>query len=61
MYEDSRGVMQNLLMVHLWSTRAAMIDKDATRNQDIAAAKLTPEQIAERKDCANGNRKPARR
>jgi uncharacterized protein len=48
MYDNGWGVMQNHVIAHMWfSLAAAMGDRDAARNRDIAAAKLTPPQIAE--------------
>ena len=47
MYENGWGVTQNHLMAHMWfSLAAARGDRDAATNRDIAAAKLTPAQIA---------------
>ena len=48
MYENGWGVTQNHVIAHMWFSLAAVRgDRDAARNQDIAAAKLTPAQIAE--------------
>src|SRR5215813_1146065 len=48
MYENGWGVTQNHLRAHVWfSLAAARGDRDAATNRDIAAAKLTPAQIAE--------------
>src|SRR6266849_4970708 len=48
MYDNGWGVRQNHVIAHMWfSLAAAMGDRDAARNRDIAAAKLTPAQIAE--------------
>ena len=48
MYDNGWGVTQNTVIAHMWfSLAAAMGDRDAARNRDIAAAKLTPAQIAE--------------
>jgi len=47
MYENGWGVTQNHVTAHMWfSLAAARGDRDAARNRDIAAAKLTPAQIA---------------
>jgi TPR repeat protein len=46
MYDNGWGVAQNI--AHMWfSLAAAMGDRDAARNRDIDAAKLTPAQFAE--------------
>src|SRR5229473_3381036 len=48
MYDNGWGVRQNHVIAHMWfSLAAAMGDRDAARNRDIAAAKLTPAQLAE--------------
>src|SRR5215470_8947952 len=48
MYENGWGVTRNHVIAHMWFSLAAVRgDRDAARNQDIAAAKLTPAQIAE--------------
>jgi len=48
MYDNGWGVTQNHVIAHMWfGLAAAMGERDAARNRDIAAAKLTPAQIAE--------------
>jgi len=48
MYDSGWGVTQNHVIAHMWfSLAAATGDSDAARNRDIAAAKLTPAQIAQ--------------
>jgi TPR repeat protein len=43
MYDNGCGVAQNYVMAYMWfSLAAAMGDRDAARNRDIDAAKLTP-------------------
>jgi uncharacterized protein len=53
MYENGWGVAQNYVVAHMWfSLAAAAGDGDAARNQDISAAKMTSEQIAEARRLA---------
>src|SRR6266404_7713934 len=48
MYDNGWGVAQNYVIAHMWfSLAAAMGDRDAARSQDVAAAKMTPAQLAE--------------
>ncbi len=48
MYDNGWGVAQNYVIAHMWfSLAAATGDRDAARSRDIAAAKMTPAQLAE--------------
>ena len=53
MYRDGQGVPQDYVRAHMWFNLAATKgDKDAVKNRDIAAAKMTPAQIAEAQKLA---------
>src|SRR6266849_47583 len=48
MFDNGWGVAQNHVIALMWfSLAAAMGDRDAARSRDIAAAKMTPAQLAE--------------
>lgn len=52
MYGDGRGVLQDYIQAHMWFNLAAAGSGDddremAVRNRDLAAEKMTSEQITE--------------
>ena len=48
MYDNGQGVPQYYVQAHNWyNLAAASGNKDAVKNRDIVAAKMTPAQIAE--------------
>ena len=48
-----QGVQQNYVQAHKWWNLAAVSgDKDAIKNRDIVAGKMTPPQIAEAQKLA---------
>ena len=48
MYYNGQGVPQDYVRAHMWFNLSASTgDEDAIENRDIAANKMTPEQIAE--------------
>ena len=62
MYATGQGVLQNNVQAHMWFNIAALKgDKDAVKNRDIAASKMTTEQIAQAqrlaKECQARNYK----
>ena len=62
MYATGQGVLQNNVQAHMWFNIAAVKgDKDAVKNRDIAASKMTTEQIAQAqrlaKECQARNYK----
>jgi uncharacterized protein len=45
---DGNGVLQDYVLAHMWlNLAAAQGDKDAAKQRDELAAKMTPDQIAE--------------
>ena len=62
MYATGRGVLQNNIQAHMWFNIAAVKDaENAVKNRDIAANKMTTEQIAQAqklaRDCLERNLK----
>jgi TPR repeat protein len=48
MYANGQGIPQDHVSAHMWwDLSAARGDKDAAKNLDMVAAKMTPAQIAE--------------
>ncbi len=48
MYYNSQGVVQDYVQAHMWFNLAgAQGDKQAAKNRDIVAKRMTPAQIAE--------------
>ena len=48
MYDNGQGVPQDYVQAHKWyNLAAASGNKDAVKNREIVAAKMTPAQIAE--------------
>ena len=48
MYDNGQGVVQDYIRAHMWSNLGAVSgDKDAVKNRDIVASKMTPQQIGE--------------
>jgi uncharacterized protein len=48
MYAEGRGVPQNYVLAYMWLNLAAALgNRNAERNRDIAAGHMTPAQIAE--------------
>jgi TPR repeat protein len=46
MYGLGQGVAQDYVRAHMWFNIAATAgDKDSVKNRDIAASKMTPQQI----------------
>jgi TPR repeat protein len=46
MYANGQGVAQDYVRAHMWSNIAAINgDKDSVKNRDIAARKMTPQQV----------------
>ena len=53
MYENGQGVPQDNVYAHMWWNIAASSgDKDAVKNRDIVAEKMTPSQIADAQKLA---------
>ncbi len=53
MYGKGEGTTQNYKSAYIWlSLAAAQGNKDATTNRDIAAKKLTPQQLSEAQELA---------
>ena len=62
MYANGQGVLQNNVQAHMWFNIAAVKgDKDAVKNREVAANKMTAEQIAQAqrlaKECQARNYK----
>ena len=54
MYYDGKGFPQNYIQAYKWfSLAAAKGNENAAHNRDVAASKMTPEQIAEAQRLAN--------
>ncbi len=48
MYADGRGVLQDYVQAHKWlNLAAAQGHETAKQNRDLAAERMTPDQIAE--------------
>ena len=46
MYAKGQGVLQDYVRAHMWSNIAAIDgDKDSVKNRDLAASKMTPQQV----------------
>ena len=46
MYEKGKGVLQDFVRAHMWwNISASQGDKDATKNRDIVAKRMTPSQL----------------
>ena len=59
MYDTARGVPRDYVQAHMWFSLATTKgDKDAVKNRDAVAAKMTPAQIAEAQKLAREG-KPA--
>ena len=53
MYGKGQGVPMNDVRAHMWFNLAAVKgDADAVKNRDIAAKRLTPQQMAEAQKLA---------
>ena len=53
MYDNGRGVPQDYIRAHLWWNLAATKgDPDSVKNRDVAAGRMTPQQIAEAQKLA---------
>jgi hypothetical protein len=53
MYFDGQGVPQNFKLAYVWDSLAASQGHEsATKNRDITATKLTPQQLSEAQDLA---------
>jgi uncharacterized protein len=54
MYEQGQGVPQDYVQAHKWyNLGAAAGDKDASKNRNIVAGRMTPAQIAEAQKLAS--------
>jgi TPR repeat protein len=52
-YDNGQGVLQDYVRAHLWfNVAAAKGDSDAAKNRDIAASKMTSQQIGEAQKLA---------
>jgi len=55
MYANGKGVAQDYVIAHMWFNLAAVSgDASAVKNRDIAAAKMTQQQLAEAQILARG-------
>ena len=53
MYAQGQGVPMDTVRAHMWfNLAAAMGNADALKNRDIAARKMTPDQMAEAQKMA---------
>ena len=58
MYGSGQGVPQNYVQAHMWyNLAAAQGDAEGTKNRDLVAKKMTPQQIAQAQELAR-NWKP---
>jgi TPR repeat protein len=58
MYAKGRGVPQDDVQAHMWyNLAAAQGDAEGTKNRDLVAKKMTPQQIAQAQELAR-NWKP---
>jgi hypothetical protein len=53
MFSNGQGVAQDFTRAHMWYNLAAVSgDKDAVKNRDLTAARMTPKQIAQAQQLA---------
>ena len=53
MFDNGQGVAQDFTRAHMWYNLAAVSgDKDAVKNRDLTAARMTPKQIAQAQQLA---------
>jgi hypothetical protein len=53
MFDEGKGVAQDFTRAHMWFNLAAVSgDKEAVKNRDLTAARMTPQQIAQAQKLA---------